>query len=233
MRKIVIIPAAGSGTRCKSDIPKQFIKINNREILFYTLQAFENHNGIDDIIVVTSKEYFELIQNISEKYKISKFKAVVEGGKERQDSVYNALIYILNNLKPNSDDIILIHDAARPLINSKIISNIIENVLKYVASVTAIKAKDTILEVLDNSVSGFVNREKIYYAQTPQAFKFNVIYECFKKSYEQNLYFTDESTMLKYFGYNVFITIGDIFNFKITTPDDLELLKKILGKNGN
>ncbi|HOP50284.1 MAG TPA: 2-C-methyl-D-erythritol 4-phosphate cytidylyltransferase [Ignavibacteriales bacterium] len=233
MRKIVIIPAAGSGTRCNSDIPKQFIKINDREILSYTLEAFDKHDGIDNIIVVTSKEYFELIQNIAKNNKISKLIEVVEGGKERQDSVYNALEYVLNNLEPNSDDIILVHDAARPLISSKIISNIIENVLKFDASVTAIKAKDTILEVLNNNVAGFVNREKIYYAQTPQAFKFNVLYQCFKKSYEQNLYFTDESTMLKYFGYKVFITNGDISNFKVTTPDDLELLKKILGKNGN
>lgn len=226
MKKFVIIPAAGSGTRLGSDIPKQFIKINEKYILTFCLDVFDNHNHIDGIILVTSENYIKLVEQIVNEENYTKVITVIQGGKERQDSVYNAIKFLKNIA--NSDDIVLIHDAARPLITKDIINNIIDNTIKYQASVVAVRAKDTVLDVENLYLQNFIDRNRIFLAQTPQAFVYCIIDECFNKAYSDKKYFTDESTMVKYYGYNVNITEGNYLNFKITTQEDLYLLKKII-----
>lgn len=226
MKKYVIIPAAGSGTRLGTEVPKQFLKVNNKYILNYSLETFNNHSGIDKILVVTSKDYIELVKDIVAKNTYNKVVDIIEGGKERQDSVFNALKYLKQ--EASDDDIVLIHDAARPLISNELISNVIQNTLVNSASIVAIKAKDTVINVKEKVINGFLDRNIIYLAQTPQAFKFGIIFDCFIKSYAENMYFTDESTMLNYFGYDVYITDGSLFNFKITTKEDLELFQNIM-----
>ncbi|HRT99187.1 MAG TPA: 2-C-methyl-D-erythritol 4-phosphate cytidylyltransferase [Ignavibacteriales bacterium] len=226
MKKYVIIPAAGSGTRLGTEVPKQFLKVNNKYILNYSLETFNNHSGIDKILVVTSKDYIELVKDIVAKNTYNKVVDIIEGGKERQDSVFNALKHLKQ--EASDDDIVLIHDAARPLISNELISNVIQNTLVNSASIVAIKAKDTVINVKEKVINGFLDRNIIYLAQTPQAFKFGIIIDCFIKSYAENMYFTDESTMLNYFGYDVYITDGSLFNFKITTKEDLELFQNIM-----
>ena len=141
---IALIVAGGTGNRMGLDIPKQFVLVNNKPILIYTIEAFLKHPQIDDIYLVIHQDYLDEVNGWIKTYNLNKVKAVIKGGETRQISVFNGL----KEMKKNGikdDDIILIHDAARPLVNSTIISNNISTCQKYGAAVTSLGATDTIL----------------------------------------------------------------------------------------
>lgn len=227
MKNIVIIPCSGDGKRMNSDIPKQFIKVNNKPIICYTIEKFENCELIDEIILVTNKNYIEYFKNnILKIYNYKKIKEILIGGKERFYSVYNGIKSI-----NESNSIILIHDGVRPFINPTHIKNIIKQTNEYGACVLGVKTKDTI-KICSNK--GFIKntprRDYVWIAQTPQAFKYNII----KKAYEnyihknyiyKNYIVTDDASLVEMIGYKVKMIEGDYENIKITTSSDLKFFK--------
>ena len=195
---IAIIVSSGKGTRIRNyNLPKQFIVIKNQPIIAYTLKTFQNASKIDKILVVTSKEYFSLMQEICLENKITKLISIVEGGKTRQESVYNALKY-LKEYQIKDDDIILIHDGVRALISEEIITNNIKASEKYDGVSTALKVKDTIIKVNEEDIlEQTLNRDELYQVQTPQTFKFKIIYNAHLKYANNFNLFTDDATLVK------------------------------------
>ncbi len=217
MKKFAVIPSGGKGTRLKSLLPKQYIKVHGKEIIAYTLDVFQNSENIDEICIAAEPEYFELIEEIKKKYAYTKLKYIVPGGKTRQESVYKGIM----SLPASDNDIIAVHDAARPLLPLEILNNSINKAIEVDNVVVAIKARDTLIKG-NQFVSDYVNRDLIYYAQTPQVFKSKNLKDAMEKAIADNFLGTDESMLVKRAGYKVQIVDGSSMNFKVTAPSDLE-----------
>lgn len=225
-KSIAIILAGGSGNRMKGDIPKQFMKILEKEVLVYSLQAFEKSN-IDEIIVVTKEEYFSYIESLVMEYKISKFKAMAISGKERYFSVYSAL------QKCENTDFVLVHDAARPLISIDKINKVIENLYTEEAIVLAVPVKDTIRQVDElGKFKSSLDRSSLYSIQTPQAFKYSILKEAYDILInDKNLQIgiTDDAMVVeKALGIYAQLMEGEYSNIKLTTKEDLDIIKNYL-----
>lgn len=218
-----IILAGGKGKRMGSKISKQYIELKGKPILYYTLTKFINCKEIDNIVLVLPKDEIEYCtKSILEKYSL-KVDKIVEGGKERQDSVYNALNEIENS------DIVLIHDGARPFVSNKIIEDGIKFARLYGAAAPGVTPKDTI-KVKDES--GFSketpNRNTLVSIQTPQVFKLDIIKECHKKVKNDKIAVTDDTMVIEMYNNKVYLYEGDYTNIKVTTPEDLILAEKLV-----
>lgn len=219
-----IVLAAGKGNRMGANINKQFLTMNEKPILYYTLKAFCECKSIDEVVLVAAKSEIEFCrENIVEKFKFIKVKAIVEGGAERQHSV-------LNGLKAIEDcDVVLIHDGARPFITDAIIENGIKNAKLYGAATCGVTPKDTIKVKNDKGFSNeTLNRNDLFIVQTPQCFKFDLILNCHEKLKEENIAVTDDTMVAERYGYKVFLYDGSYNNIKITTPEDLIIGERIL-----
>lgn len=226
---IAIILAGGKGTRMGIvDQPKQFIDIYGKPIVVHTIEAFDIHEQIDAIAVVCLKEWHEDIKIWTRKYELNKIKWIVDGGETRQESVLNGLKAIEEDISP--EDIVVIHDAARPLISHRIIIDNIEGARKYGAVDTVIPASDTIIQSIDNNtISSIPVRKELYLGQTPQSFIYSTIYDAHKKASKSELQdSTDDCRLVLNYGKSVHLVNGDKLNFKITTMEDLLLLKSII-----
>ncbi|RKD33766.1 2-C-methyl-D-erythritol 4-phosphate cytidylyltransferase [Thermohalobacter berrensis] len=224
----VVIPAAGLGKRMKSKINKQFIKIKNKPILAYTIEKFEECKYVDEIVVVTRKEEMEFCKvEVIEKYGFKKVKGIVEGGKERQDSVYNGLLAVSENC-----DIVLIHDGARPFVSIKNIVDGIKGVLEYKACVIGVPVKDTIKKVNDQlDVVDTPKRSELWAVQTPQCFDYNLILKAYRRLENEQIHVTDDSNLVELLGHKVKMIKGSYDNIKVTTPEDLKIGEVILESN--
>ena len=227
---IALILAAGTGSRMgNADKPKQFLPIYGKPLMIHTVEVFEMHNEIDEIVIVTNESYIDQVKVWCKQYDLSKVRAVVAGGDSRQKSVYNGLKAV-GELVSSKDDVVVIHDAARPLISSKIISDNIEACLKFGAVDTVIKASDTIIKSRDGEIINEIpNRSELYQGQTPQTFKYSIIKDAHEKALKDALpNVTDDAKLVLSFGIDVHLVPGSAQNFKITTFDDLMMLKALL-----
>ncbi|WP_373600632.1 2-C-methyl-D-erythritol 4-phosphate cytidylyltransferase [Paraclostridium bifermentans] len=222
----VVIVAAGTGSRMNADINKQFIKLNDKEVIVHTIEKFYKNKNINDIVVVIredEQEYFN--ENIINKYKFNNIK-IAYGGKERQDSVYNGIKKLDDNC-----DVILIHDGARPFVTNSIIENAIKEAKQHNAVVVGVKVKDTIKVVGENgNVIDTPNRSYLWSVQTPQVFKCDVITKAYEDAYNNNYYGTDDAMLVERIGYDIKMVEGSYDNIKITTPEDLNFGEQILKK---
>lgn len=226
MRAIAIIPSGGKGVRVGGDTPKQYIRLHGKEIIAHTIQAFQNCDDIDEIIIAAQPEFFDLIENIKSTYNFSKISKVVKGGESRQNSVYNAL----KSITPGNDIIVAVHDAARPFIAPEIISKGIREANTCGSSATAIPAKDTLLNG-ETWVKDYIDRDTVFYVQTPQTSKYDILVKSFEKANLSGFQGTDESMLVKNAGFEVKIVEGSSLNFKITTKDDLKIADNILSNS--
>lgn len=220
-----IILSGGRGKRMGASVSKQFIEVKGKPILYYTLKKFIENDLINEIILVLPKDEIEYCKKeILEKYELSVDK-IVEGGKERQDSV-------LNGLKVLKDtDIVLIHDGARPFVSHKIIKEGIESAKKFKAAAPGVMPKDTIkIKDNDSFSKETLKREELIAVQTPQVFDYNLILECHKKVSEENIQVTDDTMVVEMFKHKVFLYDGEYTNIKITTPEDLILAEYLADK---
>ena len=233
---IALILAAGSGTRMgNTNKPKQFLSIYNKPLIVHTIEAFEMHDDIDMILIVTNDTYIDDVKIWCKQYDLTKVQYIVAGGSSRQESVYNGLKK-LEKIGTKDDDIILIHDAARPLISQTIITDNIESCKKYHAVDTVIPSSDTIIRSIDKeTICEIQKRSEQYQGQTPQSFTFKVINDAheYAKSIN-NTETTDDCRLVLNMGKEVHLVNGSKLNFKITTFDDLMMLKALLkiGKTG-
>ncbi|MBZ9689498.1 2-C-methyl-D-erythritol 4-phosphate cytidylyltransferase [Clostridium estertheticum] len=223
-RNCAIIMAAGKGSRMGESINKQYLKIKDYPILYYTLKAFTQCDCIDEIIVVVAEGEVDYCrEEIINKYNFLKVVDVIVGGIERQHSV-------LNGLKATQNcEIVLIHDGARPFISESIIKSAVMYANLYGATACGVKPKDTI-KIVDSL--GFSvqtpDREKLFCVQTPQAFKYDLILKCHMKISEEDIIVTDDTMVVERYGNKVYLYEGSYDNIKITTPEDLEVGKQIL-----
>ena len=228
---IAIIVAAGSGSRMgNADKPKQFLPIYGKPLMIHTIEAFEVHDEIDAIVVVTNEAYIDQVKVWCKQYDLGKIKAVVAGGDSRQISVHNGLQAVKALSKDPKNDIVLIHDAARPLISQRIITDNIRVCEKYDAVDTVIKASDTIVRSINEvSISDIPARNELYQGQTPQSFKLSLILDAheYVKTHAVNNV-TDDCKLVLSLGKEVRLVEGSKQNFKITTFDDLMMLKALL-----
>lgn len=225
MKTYAIIPAGGKGIRSGLSAPKQYLKFAGKELIAYTIDIFQKNVLVDEITISSESIYFKLLWDIKEKYKFTKVKQIVEGGNERQDSVYNALI----SLPAEEEDLVIVHDAARPLLSRDILTEAIKTAKLKGSALVCLKVNDTLVKAVE-VVDYYVNREDVYYVQTPQIFKFIDLLNAMKNAYEENFYGTDESMLIKKMNQDIYIVEGSLFNFKVTTKSDIELLEKLLKK---
>lgn len=219
-----IVLSAGMGKRMGTDKPKQYLIVNEKPILFYTIKAFEESN-VDDIIIVCGekdKEY--CTKEIVQYFNFNKVKKVIAGGKERYNSVYNALEEI------NDCDYVLIHDGARPCIKPKLINLMIDRVITDKACIMAVPVKDTIKIVYDGVIIDSPDRRTLWQAQTPQAFEFEGIKKAYRSAIkDEEKQITDDAKVWSlYMGAPVKIVEGEYENIKVTTKSDLEIIVNYL-----
>lgn len=217
----VIVAAAGVGKRMKLGYPKQFLEWNGKPLFITPLEVANNCSLVDDIIVTTNKENVEIVKDLCRKFKITKLKAVTPGGKERQNSIYNALLCDENS------DIILVQDGVRPFLKEKYIKECCDIVVnEKKGAIVGVKVKDTIKIINENmEVVSTPLRENLIAVHTPQAFPGNIIKDAYKKAEEDGFLGTDDASLVERMGYPVKIVPGDYDNVKITTQEDLKFLK--------
>lgn len=221
---IAMVLAAGKGSRMEAGINKQFLELNNKPILYYTLKAFESNDNIDEIVLVASENEIKQCKvEIVDRYKMNKVKKIVVGGKERQNSV-------LNGLKEMDEcEIVLIHDGARPFITDDIINTGIEKCKKYGASACGVIPVDTI-KVRDNDSfsKDTLKRNDLFAIQTPQIFKYDLIKSCHERALEDQLLATDDTMVVERYGHKVYLFDGTYTNIKITNKQDMFIAEQIL-----
>ena len=224
---IAVILAGGTGSRMQSKTPKQFIKINGKPIISYTLMAFEQAELMDEIVIVCLDDYKEHIKTIISDFKISKFNSLISNGNTRQQSVFNAISHIKNYAK--DDDIVLIHDGVRAMIMPDMIDKCVIETKKYKAVTLAQKTKNTMIIAKNGQISKYLDRDFIYNVQTPQSFKFDIIYNSHINAINSgNTDITDDTQIVMPYYNNIHIIENDLPNLKLTTKEDIMLFEYYL-----
>lgn len=220
-KNVAIVLAAGQGKRMNSSVPKQYLLLGDRPVLFYALDTFQKSNKIDEIILVTGHNQIDYCRNeVVNKYGFSKVVDVIEGGSER----YLSVICGIKTVK--AADNIFVHDGARPFVTLDMIERCLGSVRQWEACAVGVPVKDTIKIVDEN---GFIthtpDRNYVWAIQTPQVFRYEVLAKAYEKLMEQNqTNVTDDAMVVeKMLGKQVKIVMGDYKNIKITTPEDLEV----------
>ncbi len=221
---IAIIPAAGKGIRFGEKIPKQFILLKGKPIIVHTLEKFEKHPEIHQMVVVTSKAFIPEVEKLRKKFKLKKLVKIVGGGRTRQESVFNGVF----SVETCEEDIFLVHDAVRPFVSEKLISKLLEKIKEGDAVIPVLPVRDTLIRAKEGRVVEKINRDEMFLVQTPQVIKAEILKKCLKKAKDLSLEFTDESTLLLHFGIHSLLIEGEIINFKITYKEDLILAEKLI-----
>jgi 2-C-methyl-D-erythritol 4-phosphate cytidylyltransferase len=218
-----IIPAAGIGVRMHTDRAKQMIELGGVPLLVHTLRRFEQCEAINQIILVLQPSLTSEVLALISRHNLKKVSRVVAGGAERQDSVYRGLLVI----KPEDAGIIVVHDAVRPFVRPDEIRAVVERAESKGAALMAMAATDTIKQVKSARVQRTLDRRRIYYAQTPQAFRYEIIREAYERAYADGFMATDDSQLVERLGHKVSVVEGSPINIKITRPFDLKLAEVI------
>ena len=232
---LALIFAGGVGKRMgNSGIPKQFLRLYGKEIIIYTLEVFENNKNIDGIIISCLREKIDDLKKIIKKNNLKKVVSIIPGGSTGQESIYNGLREI--EKKYSKNDIVLIHDGVRPLINDDTINDNINLVKEKGNAITTAPAIETIIKLKkeEEVIDDIYNRSECFMARAPQSFLLKDILEVHEKAIEQKkIDFIDSASIMKYYGHNLNIINGPSENIKITTPSDFYIFKAILDMKEN
>lgn len=228
MMNIALIVAGGSGQRMKQEIPKQFLNVNDKPVIIYTLEAFQRHPDIDEIGVVCIDGWHDILRAYARQYKISKLTWIVPGGKNGQDSIRNGVLEA--ERRYGCEDIILIHDAIRPMVSHEIISDCIVQCKRYGSAIAVTPCNTAVLrKSTDISSSEVVPRDQLAMTQTPQAFPIGKLADIHRNALERGITNSVAScTLLIEMGEEVHFSIGSETNIKLTTQDDLKIFKALL-----
>jgi 2-C-methyl-D-erythritol 4-phosphate cytidylyltransferase len=226
-KSIALIPAAGMGKRMGASINKQYLHLDGMPIVARTISVFERSPLIDAIYLVIPAEEIPFCREyIVEAYNFCKVAAIIPGGKERQHSVMNGLRGMREHV--SDGDVILIHDGVRPLITEEVLRESIAVARSHDGAVVAVPAKDTIKSVENGIVTGTPDRNTLWQAQTPQAFRYSIIYSAHQTAETEHYLGTDDSSLVERTGGLMRIVQGDYHNIKITTSEDLVLAEAFL-----
>ena len=230
MKNIAIIIAGGIGKRMGADVPKQFINVNDKPVLAYTLESFQRHPLIDEIEVVCIKGWEDVLEDIRTKYKITKLKWIIEGGDTAQESIRNGVYNLYQ--KVSEDDNIIVHDGIRPLVDENVLNDLIEKCNIYGNAVTSMPYNEQIF-LIDDEISSvkYIPRETLRRVATPQCYKFHLIYNKYHEAFEKKIGIYGSSytnTMMVDLGVRLYFAKGSDRNIKLTTPGDIEIFNAIM-----
>lgn len=228
MANIGLLIAGGSGNRMHQDIPKQFLTVNEKPVIVYTLEAFEKHPEISVIAVVCIEGWEQVLRAYAKQFNITKLRHIIPGGENGQASIRNG-IYELEK-KFSADDIVLIHDAIRPMVSAEIISDCIRVAMEHENAITVIPCTEAILQTEDGEVSvGSYPRERLKRTQTPQAFHLGSICKLHRRALQTGITNSVAScTLMIEMGEQVYFSTGSEKNIKLTTVEDIDIFKALL-----
>lgn len=228
MSNIALIIAGGSGNRMHQDIPKQFLTVNEKPVIVYTLEAFQSHPEIDAIAVVCIEGWDQVLRAYAKQFNITKLQYVVPGGSNGQGSIRNGVYELEKHY--DKDDIVLIHDAIRPMVSAEIISDNIRVAKQYGNAITVIRCAEAMLQTDDGVVSvGSYPRDRLKRTQTPQAFRLGQICELHRDALKAGITNSVAScTLMIEMGKQVFFSSGSEKNIKLTTVEDIDIFKALL-----
>ena len=210
-----VIVAAGSGTRMGTDVPKQFLKIGGRTILETTVAVFEKNPHVDDILVLTGRDFVEFCEELCRPFE--KVRSILPGGKERQDTVWEAVRRIPEG------ELVLIHDGVRPYVTDAVIEGVLAGAKSAGAAVPAVASKDTVRQTAADGGSRTLDRKTLFQVQTPQGFASEILREAYEAAYRDGFLGTDDAGLAERIGQTIVLTEGDYANIKITTREDLPM----------
>jgi 2-C-methyl-D-erythritol 4-phosphate cytidylyltransferase len=228
-RKIkALILASGSGNRINKEIPKQFLELSGYPLIIHTLKRFEKSSNIDELIIVTLSDYIDKAWEFANRYRLTKVKKIISGGKTRQESSKNGIDACGDDTK-----FVLIHDAVRPFITNNLLNKLIKALNEYEAVVPVIPSTDTIIETdRKGFINNIPNRSMLWRVQTPQAFSYDLIKEAHAKALKDGIKnSTDDSSLVLRIGHPVYTIKGDEKNIKITYPMDFNIAGKLFQCN--
>lgn len=226
---VALLTAAGTGTRMGQDIPKQFMHVEEKPIIIHTMEAFQKHPNIDAIMVVTLPAWTEVLKAYANQFNITKLKWVVLGGESGQESIYNGLLTLKDELFEN--DIVMVHDGNRCMVSNDIISDSIATFYLHGSAVAAIPCVEAVFRSSDNGVSSTISipREQLYRTQTPHTYTLGKLLWAHSEALKRGIKNTAAScTLMQQLGETVFFSKGSEENLKITTVDDLMIFKALL-----
>lgn len=218
MKLSVIITAGGSGKRMGSEIPKQFLLVNNKPVLAHTIEAFSDLPFPTELILTLPQEWISYWKKLSAEKQLNYPLIIVEGGKERYDSIKNALSHA-------SGELIAVHDGVRPLINKTTILRLVETAERK-GNAIPVKSIAESIRFVDGEESNSVNRDHYKIIQTPQIFQRNLLLKAYEQPFQSS--FTDDASLVEHLGEQIHLVEGNPENIKITTPEDLKLLEVYL-----
>ncbi len=229
---IALIIAGGRGMRMGQEIPKQFLTVYDKPVIAYTMEAFEKHPDIDAIAVVCVEGWESILSAYARQYKITKLKHIIPGGENGQSSIRNGVFELEKHYAP--EDIVLVHDAIRPMVSQDIISGCIATAREHGSAIVTIPCQEAMLETEDQrSTHSSYPRENLKRTQTPQGFPIGTICDAHRRALERGITNSVAScTLMVELGETIWFCAGSEKNIKLTTPDDLEIFKALLQLKG-
>ena len=229
MSNIALIIAGGVGSRMGQDIPKQFINVYDKPVIIYTLEAFQKHPSVDEIYCVCLDGWHDVLKAYAKQFGITKLKDVFNGGDSAQESIKNG---VMNIKSAKEDDIIIIHDGVRPLVDDSVLSDVIIKCAEFGNAVTSMQYNEQIFIKNDEQTTvKYIPRDTLRRVSTPQAYKYGKLVWAYKKAFEENIGISSSSytnTMMVDLGETLYFASGSDRNIKLTTKDNLEIFKAYL-----
>lgn len=226
-----VLFAGGVGSRMHSkDLPKQFLVIGGKPVIVHTVEVFQESPDIDAISIACHPDWLVYCRDLIARYELTKVKAIVPGGDTGQDSIYNGLTALQSiDNPPNNDDIVLIHDGVRPLINEETVANCIDSVIKCGPTATTAPATETVVVIEDGSVQSVVDRSKCQLARAPQGFRYGELMAAHEKARAEGFHDAiDSVSLMARYGHKIYVVPGPEENIKITTPRDFFAFKSFI-----
>ena len=226
MSIIAILTAGGTGTRTHQDLPKQFITVENKPIIIYTLEAFQQHPSIDEIYVSCLEGWNAVLEAYAKQFNITKLKRIVTGGATGQESIYNGLKAIKQDNESTDDIVVVIHDGNRPMLPQDAITDNLVKQEKYGSAVTVISTTEVVFVSKDGIESNAaLNRDELWRTQTPHSYRFNELWDTHNDGVGN---MAASCSLMQKYGYTTYFSKGSEKNIKITTVEDIEIFKALL-----
>lgn len=230
MSTIAVLTAGGTGTRTHQDLPKQFLTVENKPIIIYTLEAFQQHPSIDEIYISCLEGWNTILEAYTRQFNITKVKKIVVGGATGQESIYNGLKAIKEDNNLTNDIIVVVHDGNRPMLSQDIITDNLVKQKQYGSAVAVIPTTEVVFVSTNGKKSNTaLNRDELWRTQTPHSYKFDELWEVHNRAIKDGVTNMAASCLLmQKYGYSTYFSKGSEKNIKITTVEDIEIFKALL-----